>query len=1027
MVRQNFFELLNGLDFNEKNEQVIEEAIKKWVKEKNQLFSIETDLIEKNKIKEEMALESEMRKVMFNVELRKQEAQAMIEKRKSEIDNLARILSTDKEGPIPIMNARLRSISEKSGLKIQEVSKIFKNHHFDIKMKANTLDFNKYFLRDQMGEINKLLAEMNKPDVAKKYPWLTKKVNSLYDLLACYNNEPNMNYYNKKTGDLLSIATDGDKVYSIKQNVPEARTLFSKAKNDAFANDETRMRYDNSRKLMELDEFFAIAKNVPDSMKKDESFADVVIKRIQTKFPDYDLALTIYNQTLGLMRDPYEPEKALIHVYCGNCQSPATFQSVKEAMQAKCPVCGEMYYRKCPNCGKLIPTSIRKCTKCHFDLLEYQYFDSYYQNAKQAIQDSDIALAVEYYHKAQVADPKNNQLKSLDEQIKKLNQMYEKPLNQLQEYINKNEYNKANSYLSQIKSQYPKLNLKAQEKKIQDTLEKAKQMFNQKSNNMYEAANTCIRILRDVSDFIDAKEFVMQTAPRPVSHFMVTLENNGVQLSWHASPDIGVEYVILRKEDSPSKNINDGEQIFCSAGTLTYVDRKINPGSIYYYTAFVRRMSVLSQPVSQTITYTVDMGEDMLNFYLDKGKCIFTWTLPKNAIGVRVLKSKSGAVANQPGGNTQCVANNVYSSFEDGHLENGVLYQYRFQIIYQMKGKLIYTNGITKDIISEDIPDPVTIRQGQYNSTQQKIILDIKSNTPKPYKIQIIHLVGSFGLPNDIINTSELTKYGKIVAYGDSLDSKIQFAPLKNTGYKLGIATIAGSKAVLGNYVNISTFEKCEIDKQKTKVKNNRLNIHLKEPLAKNILKLYYACKIKDNLSSKPPYLTKDNLDEMKVISLESYERQHCIPIDALPENQLYITVIAELSQGNQSYFSEPSKLYINNSPKKKIYYEIQWKGTFTPRRKGAILRIDGENTECPTLYLVGTTDGKIPLDYTGKNVIVAKKIESQPSKSLSVLLDIPDSIPAKAKLRLFIDKEDQDEYELEVLNEKSLNVPTKK
>lgn len=47
MVRQNFFELLNGLDFNEKNEQVIEEAIKKWVKEKNQLFSIETDLIEK--------------------------------------------------------------------------------------------------------------------------------------------------------------------------------------------------------------------------------------------------------------------------------------------------------------------------------------------------------------------------------------------------------------------------------------------------------------------------------------------------------------------------------------------------------------------------------------------------------------------------------------------------------------------------------------------------------------------------------------------------------------------------------------------------------------------------------------------------------------------------------------------------------------------------------------------------------------------------------------------------------------------
>lgn len=1026
-MRQNFFELLNGLDFNEKNDQVIEEAIKKWLKEKNQLFSIETDLIEKNKIKEEMALESEMRKVMFDANARKKEVQAMIEKRKREIDNLAKILSTDKEGPIPIMNARLRSIAEKSGLKIQDVSKIFKSHHFDIKMKANMLDFNKYFLRDQINEINKLLAEMNKPEVAKKYPWLTKKVDSLYDLLACYNNEPNINYYNKKTADLLSIATEGDKVYSIKQNVAEARTLFSKAKNDAFANDETRMRYDNSRKLMELNDFFVIAKNVPDSMKKDESFAEVVIKRIQTKFPDYDLALTIYNQTLGLMRDPYEPEKALIHVYCGNCHSPATFQSVKEAMQAKCPVCGEMYYRKCPSCGKMIPTSTRKCTYCHFDLLEYEYFDSYCQGAKQAIQDSDIVLAMDYYHKAQIADPKNSQLKVLDEQIKKLNQMYEKPLNQLQEYMNKKEYMKANSYLSQIKSQYPKLNLRVQEKKIQDALYLAKQMFNQKGENMYDGANTCIRILRDVSDFIDAKEFIMQVAPRPVSQLTVVLENKGALLSWHASPDIGVEYVVLRKEDGISKNINDGKQIFCSSQTLSYFDQNIDPGAVYYYTVFARRMSVLSMPISQTITYTVDMSEDMLNYYLDNGKCMFTWSLPKNAIGTRILKSKGGAVSTVPGGNTQCLANNVYNSFEDSHLENSILYQYRFQVIYQINGNLIYTKGIIKDIISEDIPKPVMIRQVQYNLAQQKIILDIKSNTSKPYKIQIIHLTKPFGSPNDIVNTSELTKYGKLVAHGDSLDSKVEFSPLKNMGYKLGIITIAGSKAILGNFVNISTFEKCEIDKQKTKVKNNHLNIHLKEPLSKNVVNLYYACKVKDNLSSKPPYLTKDNLDEMKIISAKNYNRQHCIPIDVVPENQLYITVIAELAQGSQNYFSEPSKLYINNSPKQKIYYEIQWKGAFTPRRNGAILRINGENGECPTLYLVGSTDGKIPLDYTGKNVVVVKKIDSHTSKSLSVLIDVPDNIPAKAKLRLFIDKEDQDEYELEVLNEKNLVVPTKK
>lgn len=42
----------------------------------------------------------------------------------------------------------------------------------------------------------------------------------------------------------------------------------------------------------------------------------------------------------------------------------------------------------------------------------------------------------------------------------------------------------------------------------------------------------------------------------------------------------------------------------------------------------------------------------------------------------------------------------------------------------------------------------------------------------------------------------------------------------------------------------------------------------------------------------------------------------------------------------------------------------------------------------------------------------------------MEIMFDVPDSVPSKAAIRLFLDDLDEDDFELEAVNEKNLIVP---
>lgn len=1042
MPRVNFYEILDDLSIDQKNLKVINQSINDWYNNLNTKYHKTTNIAIKNQIKSQMDLKPEMEKVMNDTKLRMQEANEYKEKMKKQVENIAIVLSNEDTKSFPVTNAFIGNIVKKYGLKRMEVVAIFKRHHGEEVNSKNDY-FDKNFLKTQIDEINIWINEINKPEVAKKYPWIpeNKQINNLYDLMACYNHQPNMNYTSKSTDELYAIANAGDKEYSMKTSLLEGQKLFSKAKIDAFSSDENRRKYNNSLNLMSLDSFFAIANNVPDSMKKDEIFAEAAIKKIQTKFPDYNLALAIYNQKLGLIRDPYEAKKSSILVYCGHCHTSTPFASASAAMNSQCPVCGKPFYKKCPSCGKLIPSSSKICSNCHLDLIEYQNFDHYYHQASIAMQNLNLNEAKLYINKAKIANPKSSQIIQLENNLTSLQKQYDAPLKQLQNYMNNHEYLTANQYINNLKKQYPKLNLDYQQKTAQTAINNAKVMFNQKGTNTYETANNCVRILRMIKDFPEAKAYLDKVSPRPVSVLNSSVNQQGVSLNWNASQDIGVTYVLVRNSQHRPMNISDGFVIEETDTRFSFLDRGIESGLTYYYALFVKRGDNYSTPATTSITLYNEIDKNTLNYMIDGQNIRFQWTLPKHALGIRILRCQGGSVDINPNANTICVATKASNSFIDNQIEKGKMYQYRFQVIYQASGREVCTNGIVCDVLNEEIPKPSTITQAKYDETLNKIIFHIQSSTTKSYKIQVINLEKPFGHINDTIDVSQIPQYGKIVAIGETTNTQLNMSALKNTNYYFGIITIVGNKAILGNTSHISTTAHLDIDKTKTKIINKRLHIHLNEPIATNVTNIFYACKVKQTSNSKPPYLTVNDINEMRQMTITQYQKQHSIIIDAIPERELYITVIAQMNDNGKTYYGEPAKLYINNNKKATLIYDIGWQGTFKKKRTGATLRISNKGRplkhidDWPILYLVARTDGRIPKQYKVKGAVVVARVDERSYTNhslkindsgdfLYITFDVPNNIPSKASLRLFLDEYDADEFELQPINEKTLMVP---
>lgn len=1052
MERRNYFEML-GLDFDppEKNERKIQQAIAAWKKRTEDMLANETITPRRSTLSAELDLYDNILETLKENKTRNAEARELKEQRISQLEKLIDIMLVGQSGTPEVTNAQVRNVNIKLGLSPDTIQKVYIKKGYILRPKTAGCRLDAYFLssvhKKNLNDYILLLHESFNKDINQQqfYPWV-KNVVDLYSLACFFSGSNDVEQYKRKrTTELCSIMEVGVQKFVTAPNNVLLKTLsdlFAFGQAQVFNSENNRKKYDQSLEREKLKGFFALLKSAPDDFKKDRYFAESCIKTIQKSFPDFNLSLALYNQEAGLMQDPYEPIEALIHVTCGACKTPMEFRTHEEAESGKCAVCGAALYVTCPNpkCHKKVPASADWCS-CGFHISEMQFFDEYFSAAQFALKEMDLPEARKQLANAENAYPGHPKLASLKKQIQDETDKYQKPLNEMQSLIEAGKYYAAQKMLGTISASMPQLKLEAQKKVVTEKLSEAQNMMPAANLPVSVRANRCVEILELVKDYqpaIDMLGLCRLNTPANLHGAISSGEPLTCTLTWNATGDKGVSYCIVRKRNGVPQRHSDGDLLASNVNTMEYKDSSIQPGISYGYAIFAQRHGIYSDPVTCVVEKFSELDTKRVRAVADNGVCRFSWVLPTNCIGVRILRSINATPSEVPSGNCTVITERASANFDDTAVANNKTYGYRLQCVYPYGNGFRYSEGYTVMLTPEQ--PPVAIRNVTARTEGRTVY--VRWTTPDTtQRSVIIREVSSASVSNmigQIIPASDINSLlgnGRTYANTTSSTQQCQFDIPANISIALAVVIVAGSKGVISEVIRVSSVEKCEINKAETRIEGNRLKIILQNK-PKNLDRIHYI--VAQKVDSRVPWATVDDAkrNTLQIITIQEYARDGMILIESPPKADLYISLIGQykMSDGNVVY-SEASKLRISNKPKQKISYRLGWGGglfSSKPKPKDCKLYVSTSAEETPTLKLVYRSDGHIPMRLIDPKTIVLHTIpESDTGFSAGqYVYSFPDStwerIKAQTELRLMLSDDDMAEYEIIPENITSLKVPQK-
>ena len=1047
MERRNYFEML-GLDFDppEKNERKIQQAIAAWKKRTEDMLANETIASRRSILSAELDLYDNILETLKESKTRNAEARELKEQRISQLEKLIDIMLVGQTGTPEVTNAQIRNVHLKLKLSPKTIEDTYVKKGFIIQKREKAINLNEAFLTTVVaGNISTKVEQLRSMSIPK-YPW-TPKVSDLFDL-ACFfsggTESDAASFRRRRTTELYSIMETGAAQLASDMSVQGhlLADLFTAGTTQVFDSEANRKKYEQSLEREKLKGFFALLKSAPDDFKKDRYFAESCIKTIQKSFPDFNLSLALYNQEAGLMQDPYEPIEALIHVTCGACKTPMEFRTHEEAEKGKCTVCGAALYVTCPNpkCHKKVPASADWCS-CGFHISEMQFFDEYLSAAQFALKEMDLPEARKQLANAENAYPGHPKLAFLKKQIQDETEKYQKPLNEMQSLIEAGKYYTAQKMLGTISASMPQLKLEAQKKVITEKLSEAQKMMPAANLPVTARANRCVEILELVKDYqpaIDMLGLCRPNSPLNLHGAISSGEPLTCTLTWNSTGDKGVSYCIVRKRNGVPQRHSDGDMLASNVNTMEYKDNSIQPGISYGYAVFAHRHGIYSEPVTCVVEKFSELDTKRIRAVADNGVCRFSWVLPTNCIGVRILRSINATPSEVPNGNCTVITERASANFDDTAVTNNRTYGYRLQCVYPYGNSFRYSEGYTVMLTPEQPPvaiknvtaktegRTVYVRWTTPDTTQRSVIIREVSS------ISVSNMIGQI-IPASDINS--ILGNGRTYANTTSSAQQCQFDIPANTSIALAVVIVAGSKGIISEVIRVSSVEKCEINKAETRIEGNRLKITLQNR-PKNLDRIHYI--VAKKVDSRVPWATVDDAkrNTLQVITVQEYVRDGMILIESPPKADLYISIIGQYKMSDGSVvYSDASKLRISNKPKQRISYRLGWGGglfSSKPKPRDCKLYVSTNAEETPTLKLVYRSDGHIPMRLIDpKNIVLHTIPESDTGfPAGQYVYTFPDStwdrIKAQTELRLMLSDDDMAEYEIMPENITSLKVPQK-
>ena len=853
--------------------------------------------------------------------------------------------------------------------------------------------------------------EIVEMDVLSAYPKFPANVDRIHAELAALRNtkDPNPNgadtsvavdlyafaaYLENDTGSIpLYRSMDRDKLFSLfstssmkfsqrNDNLGKlCGSLSAAAKRCVFDTDENRQAYDLYLVYCapELTDLFTTLKKCKKTELETEEFAEPCISIISKYFPDYKVALAIYNKEGNC---EYLPQNSHYTIKCNYCDEVSEFECEADAIKTNaCKNCRKPLFKKCDKCGKPIPEFKESCPHCGYVFASAAMFSKLYQQAEAAFRRSDFDAARQYLFQAQSAAPgEKSRIDSLAKQIEREEAILKEPINKLRQLIAERKFYTARTELGTIIRKYPNLNTTEFNQIITGELAKADAMFvSASSYSASKKADVCITILMQCADYQPALAFLHANQPMPCSRMTVTpVSASGVvNISWSHSTEQGVTYRLVRKRGKiPAASENDGTVLVDNTTSTSFTDEQIQSGQEYTYSVFVSRLGVCSSPVSKSCTLYADVKNCRI---YQRGSCVrITWDPPENSRGATVIRVCEGK--------SETLSINAHGSYEDTSTEFGKTYIYRICANYD--GTACHS-GVECVITRLPSVDAFTIRAVHVKDSIFKINWTIRER----------------GINLRIMVNGQMAAEAK----SDEKETLVDLP--KETFCRIGVLAYSEGKWINSeNSVEVNTYTSCKIDKKATRLEETMISgrngvsyridmkICLQNRISPSVTAFYYAVRTakSENRWASTEEIGKSS--DIQRISLNNYKKQGFIPFQdfVLNETTFFVTVFTCHSAGGKEIVAEPQKLKVERPLNANLFWAVSH-GMFDGLKLSIEMSGNKAIEYVPELFLCACDADQFLSSPDDKNARIIMKI---PSMDLDVpTTEYKTSIPVKTTL----------------------------
>ena len=862
--------------------------------------------------------------------------------------------------------------------------------HTIVKVEAKGLD-PKFLLGSLYKAIEKAFVDFGKSaEILAKFPW-APSCHDFYEFLAKVTGDSRENLRKADTATLAKIAAEQDPIVKAKFSAygdgsAPIRTIFSNMKTVFTpSKPELRSGYDNQMLYESLrPTVFTAIQALPEEAKKDDRFAQKLIKQIKEVFDDDELALAIYNKEANLLQDPYEPTKVIVTMRCANCNSVTNFSTHEEAKHGKCGVCGSPFYIHCPSCGELIPASANSCSKCGFSVGEFLKVESYYASAKSALAKGDFSEAHLYLQQAEAGDPKHaklNKFADFADVSKKIQvgyEQYSKYFAGLSSLIAGKSFYKAKEEAEKVKRQYPNLDISSHLKKITEALDKAKSMMPASSDYSEAAAVRCYEILDAVTDYLPAKEHLLKVNLTPVTNLaVVALQGSsfGVSVSFAPSKHTRVTYCIVRNDKAAPKSYSDGILLAKDTTNTVLEDTKIEPGKAYYYGVFVCREGVFSPGAVARFAYFAEPTK--VEAVPQGPKVTVGFMLPTNAVGVRIYRKENAIPSSNTDPAATCVAQNVRMAHEDKSVMLDHQYGYLVQAIYMENNLPVYSKGVGVLVrVERDPSDLLDVKIEKVGAAIQVKYRAADPTSPNSVRLYSIKPGLVEKRMHTLIPYSELATFiqgEKLLGSGKAKDGQFSFTIAGDFAYSVALVSLTDAKAIICGLGNVSSIPTLEVDKKRTQIKDGaKAYVRLKDVPANCFGIHYIALDVSHPKNEITPVDMSSH--QTSFVPGQNYRREGLLDVRGrcIQAGQFKLLLLGEFIINGQHVYSTTTVTKISALGQRTIGYKLVWaKHGLFKKTYSATLCIDCKGP-LPELVFMGKDGGTpiSPSDYEAQEII---------------------------------------------------------